>query len=45
MRMRRTRQWKYHVKGQLYNLIADIGEKKDLAGQNPDMVARLIRIP
>jgi len=33
--------WKLHTDGQLYNLDKDIGETTDLAGQKPEIVARL----
>jgi arylsulfatase A-like enzyme len=37
----RSGPWKLHVKGQLYNLEKDIGEENDVAGENPEIVARL----
>jgi arylsulfatase A-like enzyme len=34
--------WKLHLgTGQLYNLVADVGEAQDVAASNPDVVARL----
>ncbi len=37
----RSGSWKLHARGQLYNLDDDIGESRDVAKQNPDVVARL----
>jgi len=37
----RSGQWKLTASGQLYDLDKDIGEKKNVAKQNPDVVARL----
>ena len=37
----RSGAWKLHARGQLYNLDDDIGESRDVAKQNPDVVARL----
>ena len=37
----RSGQWKLHTNGQLYNLKKDIGERKNVAKQNPEIVARL----
>jgi len=40
----RSGRWKLHAKGQLYNLDKDIGEKQNVAKQNPDVVARLKKL-
>jgi len=37
----RSGEWKLFTNGQLYNLDKDIGERKNVAKQNPDVVARL----
>jgi hypothetical protein len=37
----RSGPWKLWNKGQLYNLDKDIGEKKNVAAQNPKVVKRL----
>jgi len=37
----RSGPWKLHARGQLYNLDDDVGESRDVAKQNPDVVARL----
>jgi len=37
----RSGVWKWHTSGQLYNLDKDIGEKQNVAGQNPQVVSRL----
>jgi arylsulfatase A-like enzyme len=37
----RSGGWKLHTSGQLYDLVADIGERKNVAAQNPQVVARL----
>jgi arylsulfatase A-like enzyme len=41
LRAVRCGEWKLHTNGQLYNLDKDIGEKQNVAKQNPDVVARL----
>lgn len=40
----RSGGWKLFGNGQLYNLQSDVGEKKDVADQNPEVVARLERL-
>jgi arylsulfatase A-like enzyme len=37
----RAGDWKLLVKGELYNLASDLAEKNDVAGENPDIVAKL----
>ncbi|MBE3095864.1 MAG: sulfatase [Planctomycetes bacterium] len=37
----RAGKWKLFVKGELYDLETDIGESRNVAGQNPEVVARL----
>lgn len=37
----RSGDWKLHSNGQLYNLKTDIGEKQNIAKENPEVVARL----
>jgi arylsulfatase A len=37
----RSGDWKLFLSGELYNLKADLGEKKDVAGTNPEVVKRL----
>jgi arylsulfatase A-like enzyme len=37
----REGKWKLHASGELYDLAADIGESRDVAGENPAVVARL----
>lgn len=37
----RSGPWKLHTGGQLYNLDHDIGERKDVAAQHPEVVKRL----
>jgi len=41
LRAVRSGEWKLHANGQLYNLNNDIGEKRDVAAQHPQVVARL----
>jgi len=41
LRAVRSGEWKLHTNGRLYNLDKDIGERKNVAKQNPDVVARL----
>jgi len=41
LRAVRSGPWKLHTNGQLYNLDEDIGEGKNVAGQNPEVVKRL----
>jgi arylsulfatase A-like enzyme len=41
LRAVRAGPWKLHTNGQLYNLDEDIGEKKNVAKENPEVVARL----
>ena len=41
LRAVRSGQWKLHTDGTLYDLEADIGETADVAGGNPETVARL----
>jgi len=41
LRAVRSGEWKLHTNGQLYNLKKDIGERKNVAKQNPDIVTRL----
>jgi arylsulfatase A len=40
----RCGQWKLRTNGQLHNLKKDIGEKQNVAKQNPDVVARLTKL-
>ena len=50
MKSVRQGKWKLHIKyddknlaaGELYDLEADIGEKKDVSGANPAVVSRLL---
>lgn len=37
----RSGEWKLHSNGQLYNLEKDIGEEQNVAGEHPDVAARL----
>ena len=37
----RSGDWKLHINGELYNLEQDIGERQNVAGPNPDVVAKL----
>ncbi len=37
----REREWKLHTSGELYNLVADIGESKNVAAEHPRVVERL----
>lgn len=37
----RSGDWKLFLSGELYNLKADLGEKKNVAGTNPEVVKRL----
>ncbi|MBL8220765.1 MAG: hypothetical protein JNL62_16150 [Bryobacterales bacterium] len=41
LRAVRQGDWKLHVSGELYNLAADISESKNVAADNPRIVARL----
>ena len=41
LRAVRAGAWKLHADGRLYNLETDIGERKDAARQNPEVVERL----
>jgi len=43
LRAVRSGPWKLHANGQLYNLDKDIAESNNVAGQNPQVVARLKR--
>jgi arylsulfatase A-like enzyme len=41
----RSGPWKLHLaKGELYNLTTDLGEARDVAAQNPDVVKRLLAL-
>ncbi|MCB1021650.1 MAG: sulfatase [Bryobacterales bacterium] len=41
LRAVRSGEWKLHASGELYNLARDIGETTDVAGDQPEVVARL----
>jgi len=41
LRAVRAGEWKLHTNGQLYNLEKDIGERHNVAKQNPDILTRL----
>jgi arylsulfatase A-like enzyme len=41
LRAVRQDRWKLHVGGELYDLVADVGESNNVAQGNPDVVARL----
>jgi len=41
LRAVRGGEWKLHTNGELYNLLADIGETNDVAADNPAIVSRL----
>jgi arylsulfatase A-like enzyme len=41
LRAVRSGKWKLHTNGRLYNLQADIGERHNVAKQNPDIIKRL----
>jgi arylsulfatase A-like enzyme len=43
LRAVRSGPWKLHANGRLYNLDKDIAESNNVAGQNPQVVARLKR--
>jgi arylsulfatase A-like enzyme len=40
----RAGDWKLHSHGELFNLIKDIGESKDVAAENPEVVAKLQKL-
>jgi len=41
LRAVRSGKWKLHTNGELYNLQKDIGERRNVAKQNPDILMRL----
>jgi arylsulfatase A-like enzyme len=44
LRAVRSGKWKCFRKGELYDLSKDIGEKKNIAAQHPEVVARLQKV-
>jgi arylsulfatase A-like enzyme len=44
LRAVRAGDWKLHSNGELYNLASDVGESRNVAAENPEVVARLNRL-